>query len=63
MQRLLLVKILAIVAIAILLLSCCVDAKDMSGPPARPNVFKNPQELRNYLKALNEYFAIVGRPR
>ena len=35
----------------------------MSGPPPRPEVFRNPQELRDYLKALNEYFAIVGRPR
>ena len=38
-------------------------AQDMAGPPKRPEVFRNPQELRDYLKSLNEYFAIVGRPR
>ena len=63
MQRLTLVKILAVVVAAILFFSCIVDAEDMTGPPARPEVFRNPQELRDYLKALNEYFAIVGRPR
>ena len=39
------------------------QGQDMNGPPARPEVFHNPQELRDYLRALNEYFAIVGRPR
>ena len=37
--------------------------QDMHGPPVRPKVFRNADELRGYLKALNEYFAIVGRPR
>jgi len=42
------------------------DASDMSvlaGPPERPDDFKNPAELREYLKALNDYFSLVGRPR
>jgi hypothetical protein len=36
---------------------------DLSGFPERPNVFRSPQELKEYLRALNEYFAIAGRPR
>ncbi|MFA0115055.1 hypothetical protein AB4407_15475 [Vibrio sp. 10N.261.46.E11] len=31
-------------------------------PPERPETFNSPEELRAYLKALNEYYAIVGRP-
>jgi peptide YY len=49
---------------AILVLLCHVTvAQDAIGPPERPEVFRNPEELREYLKQLNEYFAIVGRPR
>jgi len=40
-----------------------VSAVEMNGPPIRPVAFHNPQELREYLKALNDYYAIVGRPR
>jgi len=43
-----------------------IDASDMSvlaGPPERPEDFKNSGELREYLKALNDYFSLVGRPR
>ena len=60
-----LVQILACVLGAILLLSHVTEteADNMAGPPVRPEVFRNPQELRDYLTALNEYFAIVGRPR
>ena len=35
----------------------------LSGPPERPENFKNPAELREYLKGLNDYFSLVGRPR
>nr|XP_045604525.1 uncharacterized protein LOC123762190 [Procambarus clarkii] len=31
--------------------------------PNRPNMFKSPVELRQYLDALNAYYAIAGRPR
>lgn len=31
--------------------------------PERPIVFKNKAELMSYLKKLNEYYAVVGRPR
>ena len=58
-----LLKIAAFVLTVILLLCHVTEADNMSGPPLRPEVFRNPQELRDYLKALNEYFAIVGRPR
>lgn len=37
--------------------------RNVPDPPIRPEVFTSPEELRQYLKALNEYFAIVGRPR
>ncbi|XP_071100853.1 uncharacterized protein [Haliotis cracherodii] len=39
----------------------CQDA--MLAPPDRPSEFRSPDQLRQYLKALNEYYAIVGRPR
>ena len=39
------------------------DTNVVGGPPERPTVFKNPEEMRDYLTALNDYFAIVGRPR
>ncbi|XP_011448178.3 pro-neuropeptide Y isoform X1 [Magallana gigas] len=32
-------------------------------PPNRPSRFSSPGQLRQYLKALNDYYAIVGRPR
>ena len=48
---------------ALLLLANISSAQDMTGPPERPEFFRNPAELREYLKALNEYYAIVGRPR
>lgn len=47
----------------LLLLATFATAQDMTGPPERPEFFRNPAELREYLKALNEYYAIVGRPR
>ena len=37
--------------------------EDLTGFPERPNVFRSPDELKEYLRALNEYFAIAGRPR
>ena len=51
------------VGVVMLLAAWAAEAQDMNAPPSRPEVFRNPQELRDYLKALNEYFAIVGRPR
>ena len=48
---------------AVLMCVCAVSAVEMSGPPVRPVAFHNPHELREYLKALNDYYAIVGRPR
>ncbi|VDP98061.1 unnamed protein product [Trichobilharzia regenti] len=32
-------------------------------PPERPAIFESPEALRAYLLKLNEYFAIIGRPR
>ena len=42
-----------------------VDAETvaLSGPPERPSEFKNEGEVKEYLRALNDYFSIVGRPR
>ena len=33
------------------------------GPPKRPKNFKSVQELHNYLEALRDYYAVLGRPR
>jgi len=62
-------SVLASVTLMLLLLNLSgvvIGASDMSvlaGPPERPDDFKNPAELREYLKALNDYFSLVGRPR
>lgn len=37
--------------------------QDLPEKPERPLVFKSKQELLNYIKKVNEYYAIVGRPR
>ena len=52
---------LLLVASLVLLEVTCQEA--MLAPPDRPDEFRSPGELRRYLKALNEYYAIVGRPR
>lgn len=40
------------------------DAEEgMPTPPLRPSLFRSPNDLRDYLQKLNEYYAIVGRPR
>ena len=36
---------------------------DMRGPPQRPAVFTSPEQIRDYVKAIHDYFAIVGRSR
>ena len=61
---------LALVIVAVVLLCCvsmiahaAVDDDDLAGFPERPSIFRNPEELKEYLRALNEYFAIAGRPR
>jgi len=33
------------------------------GPPQRPSDFEDPDKLRDYLQALNDYIAVAGRPR
>ncbi|VDN11051.1 unnamed protein product [Dibothriocephalus latus] len=32
-------------------------------PPVKPPAFSNPEALRNYIRKVNEYFALIGRPR
>jgi hypothetical protein len=51
----------ALIAAILVLGVTCQDA--MLAPPDRPQEFRSPTELRQYLKALNDYYAIVGRPR
>nr|UES72885.1 neuropeptide F2 [Carausius morosus] len=46
---------------------CCCEAQP-NGPenmarPARPKTFATPEELRTYLEAVSNYYAIAGRPR
>jgi Pancreatic hormone peptide len=62
--------LVAVFVVAFIVLSCissiaqsAVDDDDLAGFPERPNIFRNPDELKEYLRALNEYFAIAGRPR
>ncbi|KAK0055871.1 pro-neuropeptide Y-like precursor, partial [Biomphalaria pfeifferi] len=58
MQKILFVSLL-VLSLAVME-TVCMD--NMLTPPERPAEFKNANELRKYLKALNEYYAIVGRP-
>ncbi|KAL5011025.1 hypothetical protein ScPMuIL_013330 [Solemya velum] len=52
----------AFLVVSVLLVEVtCQDA--MLAPPDRPSEFRTPDQLRRYLKALNDYYAIVGRPR
>jgi len=57
--------IVILVGLMVLASTCVALAEDdeMTGLPERPSVFHSPEELREYLRALNEYFAVVGRPR
>ncbi|KAH9492401.1 hypothetical protein Btru_051025 [Bulinus truncatus] len=59
MQKIIFVSVL-LLSLAVMEIMC---SENMLTPPERPEEFKNPNELRKYLKALNEYYAIVGRPR
>lgn len=59
MQKTVLVALL----VAVILVVGVTSQDSMLAPPDRPTEFRSPDELRRYLKALNEYYAIVGRPR
>jgi len=65
MSRYLLILSLAVAIVTVFTVSgmAAGEDEDMNGLPVRPAVFNNPEQLRDYLRTLNEYFAIVGRPR
>ena len=49
---------------------CCIASVDderlglqLLGPPPRPARFHSKAELRRYLSALRDYYAVIGRPR
>jgi len=65
LSTLLLLVAVLLCTVAIRSVRCTADpvAEDLTGFPERPNVFRSPDELKEYLRALNEYFAIAGRPR
>ncbi|KAL4229054.1 hypothetical protein ACF0H5_012092 [Mactra antiquata] len=56
-----LIAALCVVMVLVSTVTCLPDA--MLAPPGRPAEFRSPDQLRRYLKALNDYYAIVGRPR
>ncbi|BHF64220.1 hypothetical protein SprV_0200722000 [Sparganum proliferum] len=39
------------------------DAGENKQFPQRLRVFEDPSAIRNYLRKVNEYFALIGRPR
>lgn len=47
------------------LLYYCILGDESSATllPLAPQVFRNPEELKAYLAVLNDYYALVGRPR
>ncbi|XP_052092380.1 pro-neuropeptide Y-like isoform X1 [Mytilus californianus] len=56
--------IIAIYLLVTLLVINEVTGHDaMLRPPSKPDYFQNPKQLRRYLKELNDFYAIVGRPR
>ena len=61
MHRLVLCLFFATTLLFLSQVTCQPDA--MLAPPGRPAEFRTPDQLRRYLKALNDYYAIVGRPR
>jgi len=64
LSRYLITLTLAVVILTVVRVSGnASDEEETNGLPVRPAVFNNPEELRDYLRTLNEYFAIVGRPR
>ncbi|XP_048779585.1 pro-neuropeptide Y-like [Ostrea edulis] len=54
---------LLLVLVVALLCVWTAFGNDSLSPPSRPSAFRSPAQLRKYLKALNDYYAIVGRPR
>jgi len=57
-------RVMSVLLLVTLMLVAVTPMPDaMLSPPGRPSEFRSPDELRSYLKALNDYYAIVGRPR
>ena len=56
-----LIQMLAVMCAVMLVVAG--NGEDFLAPPKRPVVFRSPDQLRQYLSDLNEYYAIVGRPR
>ena len=61
MQLKTILAMFSIVWLALMEVTWCQKA--MLAPPERPAGFRNPRELKQYLRALNDYYSIVGRPR
>ena len=56
--------VLAVYLLVTLLVINEVTGHDsMLSPPRKPRFFRTPDQLRKYLKELNDFYAIVGRPR
>lgn len=56
--------IVALLLVAALFTSSVTGARDPALlPPARPSEFNSRAEFIQYIRALNEYYAMVGRPR
>ncbi|XP_013401012.1 uncharacterized protein LOC106166893 [Lingula anatina] len=57
---------LSCIAIALIILTQVLApcfAHQLTKPPTRPSSFKNKAELTEYLRRLNAYYDVVGRPR
>ena len=49
--------------VTLLVINEVIGHDSMLRPPYKPRYFKTPDQLRKYLKDLNDFYAIVGRPR
>jgi hypothetical protein len=58
---------LTVVLIAVLMAwPVCRDAEVTAAdvtPPPKPAIFRTVGELNDYLRRLNEYYLLIGRPR
>jgi hypothetical protein len=59
-------RLTAVLIAVLMVVSVCRDAAVASAdvtPPPKPAIFRTVEELDDYLRRLNEYYIIIGRPR
>lgn len=52
-----------VLAVSMVLASVDSDKAGFLEPPERPAVFTSVEQMKSYIKALNDYYLLLGRPR